>query len=189
MSLKALLNKQSIMIDDHKWGAGEIKNWDNMDIDVHIDKKTQYKIEGKIQEVRIRIPINSKRKLHIESKSKILDAVPRKLEKEINKAFNNKSIRQSFIRDLVSILENYSSNFNTLKQVEDAIKRIIEHFDLKWTDDKIVTEIADVIDEVEVICEDENNERYYISMNDKRILIGDIDDKLRNKLLMKGFNL
>ena len=44
MSLQALLNNQTIEIDDHKRGAREIKNWDDPNADIHIDKKTKYKI-------------------------------------------------------------------------------------------------------------------------------------------------
>lgn len=60
MSLKPLIHNQSLIIDDHKWGAKEEKNWDKSSTDVHIDKKTKYPIGGKKQDVRILIPINSK---------------------------------------------------------------------------------------------------------------------------------
>lgn len=61
MSLKGLIDKQTIIIDDHKRGIGEIKNWDAPSSDVHIDKLTNFPIKGKRQKVRIRIPINSER--------------------------------------------------------------------------------------------------------------------------------
>ena len=47
MSLKSLIENQSIKIDDHKWGNREIKDWDNKQFEVHIDKTTFYPINGK----------------------------------------------------------------------------------------------------------------------------------------------
>ena len=44
MALKNLIENQIIIIDDHKRGAGEIKDFDNLENDIHIDKETNYKI-------------------------------------------------------------------------------------------------------------------------------------------------
>ena len=43
MSIHTLIKNQTIMIDDHHWGVGEVKSWDDNSKDIHIDKKTQYK--------------------------------------------------------------------------------------------------------------------------------------------------
>ena len=61
MSLQALLNNQTIEIDDHKRGAREIKNWDDPSIDIHIEKTTKYKIKGVLQDIIIKISINNQR--------------------------------------------------------------------------------------------------------------------------------
>jgi hypothetical protein len=66
MSLRPLLEKQTIRIDDHKRGTREIKNWDDPGADVHIDKRTKYKVNGKVQSVTIRIPINNNRQISVE---------------------------------------------------------------------------------------------------------------------------
>lgn len=68
MSLESLIHDQVIIIDDHKRGAGEIKNFDNQQNDVHIDKETSYPINGKRQKLKIRIPINSDKQLKSKSK-------------------------------------------------------------------------------------------------------------------------
>ena len=46
MSIKKLIDNQTIIIDDHKRGSGEIKNWYDLANDVHIDKLTNFRIEG-----------------------------------------------------------------------------------------------------------------------------------------------
>ncbi|HFU76163.1 MAG TPA: hypothetical protein ENK66_07950 [Arcobacter sp.] len=189
MSLQKLIDNQTIMIDDHHWGAGEIKDWNDSTKDIHIDKKTQYKIDGKIQEVRIRLPINSNIKIKITTKSEKFLEVPRKLNREIKRAFEDRLIRDSFIQDLILTLENYSSNFDSLDNTKDALKRISNQFGLNWTDNELVTKIGDAIDEVEAIPTDSNNKKYYISINRKRIQIGDIDSELKKELIKKGFEL
>ena len=70
MGLKSLIENQTIIIDDHKRGNREIKNWDDIQNDVHIDKKTNFRINGKKQNFRIRIPINSDRPIKIENTRK-----------------------------------------------------------------------------------------------------------------------
>ncbi|HFU75161.1 MAG TPA: hypothetical protein ENK66_02840 [Arcobacter sp.] len=189
MSLKALIKNQTIMIDDHHWGAGEIKDWHDSTKDIHIDKKTHYKLEGKKQEVRIQLPINSNRKIKITTKSENLLGVPNKLNKEIKEAFEDKSIRESFIKGLILTLENYSSNFDSLDNTKDALKRVSSQFGLNWTDNELVTKIGDAIDEVEALPTDSNGNRYYISINRRRIQIGDIDSELKKELRKKGFKL
>jgi len=191
MSIKALIKKQTIIIDDHHWGAGEVKSWDDKSKDIHIDKKTQYKIDGKIQEVRIRLPINSDRKLSIEVKTKGVKKVPRKLEKEIKDAFKDKSIRKLFVQDLILTLENYSSNFDSLDNTKNALKRISKHFELNWTDNTIIKEIVNTIEivKVEALPTDNNGKKYYISIDRKRIKIGYIGEELRRELIERGFEL
>lgn len=61
MSLYPLIKDQKIIIDDHKRGAGEIKDWDNNENDVHLDKTLKRKVHGKLQTLRIKIPLNSER--------------------------------------------------------------------------------------------------------------------------------
>ena len=98
MALDGLIKKQTIIIDDHKRGSQEVKNWDDPSCDIHIDKTTNFPLNGKIQKVRIRIPINSDRSITIENeKRQEVNKVPRKLYREINKALEDKQIRNNFI--------------------------------------------------------------------------------------------
>jgi len=188
MSLKKLINNQTIDIDDHHWGSGEIKNLDDSSKDVHIHKRTQYKVEGKYRKVDIRVPISSDNEIKITSDLQNLTKIPRKLEKEITEAFKSQIIRKNFIKDLVVILENYESNLDSLEKANEALKRISKHFSLNWTNKEIVKYIGESIEEIEKILIDDKNHEYYISMNNKRIRIGDIDTDLKKELSEKGFN-
>ena len=170
------------MIDDHKRGSKESKIWDNKSSDVHIDKSTKYQIKGKKETVRIRIPINSESEISVKSKDKSkIDDVPRKLKKEIVKAFENKKKRSLFINDLVTILDNFSSVLDNIDKVKDTLKRLSGHFDLEWSKQNIQDYIDDYLTEYTQVFKDENNKQYYITISRHRIKISDVDNWTRQK--------
>lgn len=181
MSLRPLINNQSLIIDDHKWGAKEEKNWDKSSTDVHIDKKTKYPIDGKKQDVRIRIPINSDRNISVEIKRDKNSEVPSRLRKEIIEAFENKKKRDAFIKELIPILENFSSNLDSLEKAESVLKRISKHFDLDWTSQKIENYIRGSLLELTQVYEDENRKQYYITLDRNKIKISDVDRWTRQR--------
>lgn len=43
MAIKALIKNQTIMIDDHHWGSGEVKNWDDGSKEFILIKKLNIK--------------------------------------------------------------------------------------------------------------------------------------------------
>ena len=91
MALKELIENQTIKIDDHKRGNREIKNWDNARSDIHIDKTTNFPLNGKRQKVRIKIPINSDRPISIENeRHQEVNEIPNRLKREIQQALENK---------------------------------------------------------------------------------------------------
>lgn len=51
MALNGLIKKQTIIIDDHKRGSQEVKNWDDPSSDIHIDKTTNFPLDGKRQKL------------------------------------------------------------------------------------------------------------------------------------------
>lgn len=176
MSLKPLIQNQSIIIDDHNWGAREEKDWDKSSRDIHIDKKTKkYKIDGITQEVRIKIPINSDRNISLENKRNKIAEVPRKLREEISEAFSNKTIRNNFIRELTPILENFKSNLDSIDKAKSVLNRISKHFDLQWDSQTIENHINDSLIELTQVYIDDENKQYYISLNENRIKISDVD--------------
>ena len=48
MRLRSLIKNQVLSIDDHKWGCQEEKKWDFKHCDIHVDKRTNFPINGKI---------------------------------------------------------------------------------------------------------------------------------------------
>ncbi len=173
MSLKKLIDNQVIIIDDHKRGNRERKNWDNPNVDVHIDKSTNFKIDGIRQKVRIKIPINSERPIIIRDyKNRDLYNIPSKLNKEINEAFKDKETRERFIVDLIKVLKE----FDTILSNEDRVKQILEnisrHFELKWTPEKIATYTNDVLTAYTQFYQDQIGSFYFMTVDKKRIKIG-----------------
>ncbi len=108
MSLKLLINNQIIRIDTHQSGNREINSWDDGTQDIHIDKTTYYKINGKKQSIRIKIPLNSDREISVINGSKKWE-ISRALKKEIQDIFKDKARCKEFIFQLSEILLNYPS--------------------------------------------------------------------------------
>ena len=132
MGLKSLIENQTIIIDDHKRGNREIKNWDDIQNDVHIDKKTNFRINGKKQNFRIRIPINSDRPIKIENTRKnTLADLPGRFQKEIREAFEDKVVREHrrFVESVVcrygpDTMAHVMRPFADASKIENALKAI-----------------------------------------------------------------
>lgn len=178
MSLKPLINNQNIIIDDHKRGSKEIKDWDNPANDIHIDKETKYKIDGKKQKIKIRIPINSNRDISITNKSGFKIELPKKLKKEIIKAFENKKTRDVFVKELIPIIDNFSSNIENIEKAKLTLDKIAKHFDLEWKTQEIINKYQKILIEYTQIYQD-NKEQYYITINSSRIKISNVDNWYR----------
>jgi len=185
MSLKPLIQNQTLIIDDHKRGAREEKNWDNKKYDVHIDKKTKYSIDGKKQEVRIKIPINSDKKIEIYNAKNKKHKIPRRLEKEIIEAFSKKEIRSAFIKDIVKVLDNFSSNLDSIEKARETLERIAKHFGLKWSGQEIDNFLKDALIELICIYSDVDGEQYYIKLDKHKIRISSVDSRFRGKYKIK----
>lgn len=179
MSLKPLIKKQKIIIDDHKRGSREEKNWDDKRIDVHLDKRTRTKIDGKYQEVIIRIPLNSERNISIENAKKESSDIPSKLKNEIFDAFSNKEIREDFISDLISILDDFKSQTENKEKARAALSKISKHFGLKWNENEISMYYRDAYNRYFAEIIDYQNDVYLMSIDSKRITI---EDTLRKRI-------
>ncbi len=108
--MKRLIDKQTISIDNHGRGTREALNWDDSAKDVHLDKKTNTRIGGRLQKVRIKIPINSSRSISVTNQNGEEIEIPRRLRNEIMDAFADELIRRRFVVDLVDSLKNFESN-------------------------------------------------------------------------------
>lgn len=173
MSLKPLIKKQKIIIDDHKRGSREEKNWDDSRADIHLDKRTKTKIEGQFQEVIIRIPINSEQEIKIESKKKEISDIPRILKKEIIGAFADKEIREQFVVDLISVLKDFKSQTANKEKAKEALSKVSRCFGLDWTENEVNIYYTDAYNKYFAEITDEQNNVFLMSIDAKKITIED----------------
>lgn len=174
MALKELIKNQTIIIDDHKRGIGEVKNWDDKSVDVHIDKTTNFPWNGKRQNIRIKIPINSDRPIKIENaRKKELYDIPSKLKREIQKAFENKQKRELFINDIVENIKSFDTILSSEEVVQQVLNNISKHFELKWTEDKISIFTNGVLAQYSQSYTDNDGKEYFISVDTQTIKIGE----------------
>jgi hypothetical protein len=186
MALKGLIEKQTIIIDDHKRGSREVKNWDDSTADVHIDKTTNYPVNGERQNIRIKVPINSERPLKIENaKKKQLDDIPRQLRKEIQDAFEDKQKRENFIKDIVEHIKNFNTILESETRVRQVLSNISKHFDLEWTKEKIATYTNDILSLYTQTYTDENGRQFYITVDNEKIKIGENSGLTRHQKYIK----
>lgn len=173
MSLRELIKKQTIIIDDHKRGGQEVKNWDDPSCDIHIDKITNFPLNGKIQKVRIRIPINSDRPIKIEAgKRQQINEIPGKLQKEINRALENKQIRDSFISEVMAILNNFDTALSNEERAKTVLTRISKHFGLDWPTETISNYANDGLLAYTLVYRQSSSEEYFAIIDRERIQLG-----------------
>lgn len=172
MALRELIKDQTIMIDDHRRGSQEVKNWDDPSQDVHIDKTTNFPIKGRIQKVRIKIPINSDRPIKIQNERKgEIEGIPRRLLKEINKALEDCSIRNNFIEEILTVLKDFKSALSSEERANSVLTRISKHFGLEWPKEKIKKYVNDVLSSYTLVYEEDGKE-YFSKINNNTIEIG-----------------
>lgn len=186
MALKGLIERQTIIIDDHKRGSREVKNWDDKSADVHIDKKTQYPVNGARQDIRIKVPINSDRPLKIENaKKKQLNEIPSQLRREIQRAFENKQERERFIQDIIEHIKNFDTILSSEDRVRQVLLNISKHFDLKWPSEKIATYSNDILSLYTQNYTDNNGRQFFITVEKDKIKIGENNGYARHQLPIK----
>ena len=178
MSLKPLIRKQKLRIDDHKRGAGEIKDWNDPSADIHLDKETYLPIGGQIQNVRIKIPLNSDSDISIKNNKKQNDEIPRKLLREIKDALKDKKARQDFVEDIVNVLKDYESALSDINNLRKSVEKIARHFDLGWSDTEITARVNGAIESLTKYYTDNENKRYFIRFDKTEITIGEKEYKI-----------
>ena len=173
MALNGLIKKQTIIIDDHKRGSQEVKNWDDPSSDIHIDKTTNFPLDGKRQKVRIRIPINSDRPIKIENgKRQELNEIPKKLYREIRKALKNKQIRNRFIFEIIDVLDNFETALSNVEKAKSILMRIAKHFGLDWPTETIINYAEDVLLAYTLVYQKNPKEEYFAKIDRHKIEIG-----------------
>jgi hypothetical protein len=164
MALLNLIKDQTIIIDNHKRGTGEANRWDKS---VHIHKTTHREIEGKRQEVELRIPINSNQKIDVRVEGVNKGKVPKSLMKEIRGAFEDVEKRELFINELVKQLKNYSTILQTAERAAGVLDLLSKHFELKWTGEKILHYANNALISYTQIYKNDKRETFYGSVTDK----------------------
>lgn len=172
MALKKLLNKQRIIIDDHKRGVGEVKSFDSVQNDIHIDKETNFPVNGKKQKVRIKVPINSDRPIFVESKNKQIP-IPNKLAAEIRSAFEDQETRTAFIKDVIEILSNYQSSLNSEEKINVVLRRLARHFNLFWDNETIKRYSKEILSSYTQFFTDDRDRKFYIELDRDKITIAE----------------
>lgn len=186
MSLKGLIDKQTIIIDDHKRGSREVRNWDDQAADVHIDKTTNFPVNGERQDIRIRVPINSQRPIKIENaKKKKFEEIPRQLRREIQSAFEDEQKRGSFIKDIVDHIRTFDTILDNEKRVQQVLSNISKHFDLKWTKEKIATYSNDALSLYTQSYTDIEGRQYFITIDKEKIKIGENNGHAKHQKYIK----
>ena len=186
MSLKPILERQTIKVDNHQWGSALPNDWKDNKQDIHIDKTTKkYKLNGKPVTVRIRIPINSDRPVSCTINGNKHD-VPQGLFKEIQSVLSNKQARQPFIDDLVDTIKNYDEILATRENASSALNRLAKHFEIEWTKDEITTYLNDKLKAITHIYKDKKSKMYFINFNDRNIKLGEIDQWTRHQINLKN---
>ncbi len=175
MSFKPLINHQSLSLDDHYRGTGEMKDFDKQSIDVHIEKKTKYKINGKPTTIIIKIPINSDREITIKIKGKKQNYIPKRLEKEIKDALSEPKKLKQLAKDLMKTLKNYKSEKSDIEKLRDSLDRIAKHFDLEWTGQEVINRFDSEIIHFIRVFHDDKRELYYIELYRNKIKISNVD--------------
>lgn len=173
MALRELIKDQTIIIDDHKRGSREAKNWDDTRNDIHIDKTTNFPLNGRIQKVRIRIPINSERPISIENEKKqVVDEIPRKLRREISKAFENKESRTRFVKEIMDVLKDFDTILSNEQRANQVLTNISKHFDLDWPTETITNYAKDVLLSYTLVYTDDTGKEFFSKLDYEKIEFG-----------------
>lgn len=175
MGLFNLINHQTIGIDNHipgtelVWGRG-----------IHIHKEMNRSSDIAAD---IRLPLDTDQELSIEiaknKQKKGKSKKEKRLYSEIRDALEDKDIRASFVKEVLSFIEKNcvkpSRERISVSQLMESAKRIAKHFDLveiietaeKYLKDDILSQLT-----TEYISP--NGEKYYLlqDVDKNRILIG-----------------
>ncbi len=102
--------------------TGNIDEWDNRSTDIHLDKRTNTKLEGKQVEAVLRIPLNSERPVSCEVKKVSNASTGKRIIKEVKSAFSDDRVRRDFITDLLNSLDNYPSKFTSKEKAQSVLQ-------------------------------------------------------------------
>jgi hypothetical protein len=174
MSLHPLIKRQRIEIDDHNRDGRIIHDWNDPNKDIHIHKRTNYKIKGKRRDVDIKIPINSDREYTVLFNGKTTEKYnAHDLIKEIKKALDDRKTRNEFTSDVIKALENFNTHLTNEDLAGQLLDKLSKHFDLNWTKEEIATYRNDALVSYTRIYKDNENHSFFATIDTLRIVIGE----------------
>jgi hypothetical protein len=158
MSLQPLITGQVLRIDNnHQRGTNTSVDWGKGDI--HIDKYTNFKVNGKLQRFIIKLPINSDREYTIKG-IKNTHVIPERIKKEVAKALGNANIRTPLVWSLIECLKEASLH-GIEEKAGEALDHLAKHFELHWTGEEIKRYIsAALVSHTKVYKSNDNKEFY-----------------------------
>ena len=167
------------MLDPH--GHYEIKSFNDIQYDFHLHKETKREIEGEKRKVIIKIPLNSNRKVQIESNKKEQDYIPRKLEKEIHDILDSDiNVRDKFLRDIIEAMKDYPKDFLEIGNVKTCIKRIGKAFGFDWEKLDVKYYLPEnLTNKYSAKFIDTDSRGYRISINENEVVV---EDLMRNSI-------
>lgn len=169
MNIKGLLKDQVVSFDSH--GHSEMRFFDDSRYDFHLHKRTKRPIEGMERSVDIRIPLNSTREVEITSDNEPINAIPRKLKKEIHGILDDKNTRENFLRNISKALKDYPPDFQVEKNVKLCIKRICIAFGFDWEK----CDVDFLFKEANIV--DVDKELYKVTLSKDKVKIEDMMKK------------
>lgn len=182
MSLNPLIKGQTIRIDAHQRGTTSIDEWDNRTTDIHMDKRTNTKLDGKPVEAILRIPLNSEREVSCVVKKVQNSATAKRISKEVHRAFSDTKVRRDFIYDLLDCLDNYPSKFTSTQKAERALQKLADHFGLtEKLLKQVIIDCAEKIEGIKLRYIGEDGKTYFITGNKDEIIVGQETIAERNR--------
>lgn len=172
--LHPLIKNQGIRIDNHKRGDGSALN----EKGIHIHKETKRPVDGKLRSVEIEVPLNNTVPFKVYSKKETYDQIPRTLKKEIQEAFQDKTVQEGFVIAVLETLSQCEGGLTESKAFE-AIANISKYFDLKWDMKNVKTRIRNRLGDVDykaLIKDAEDHTCYDVTLypRSKEITINDL---------------
>jgi len=176
--MKELIERQNIIIDNHRRGTGQPNDWDDSSAEIHLDKRTNWKHKGKFGQATIKIPINSDKEPYYEFNDKQDDSFKRKINKEINKALIDKKKRTLFVKEMIDRIKNFESDLANREKAQSAVRRIARAFDLN---EKIIREIVTYVDDniltFTTLHSDSENKIYFIRLDRYTLSAGEVSNR------------
>ena len=164
--IQALINGQTIRIDNHKRGDGAPIKFKS---GIHVHKKmNKYRYAG----AEIEIPLASDSEMTITMKGNQKQQY--RLKTEIQNAFKNREKRRAFVKDVINSLDRlctYKDEVERLQSFLTSANNIARHFDLHEVQE-LIQNNQDIFETLHV---NDDNKDYYLlqDLQDKNIRIGD----------------